>query len=662
VGKFAAVEPVFAVQLLLRVESTVPGRAPALLHGLLAAFDQWSGDNRWKVAGWSLGVAHLGADSVLFRRRFDRRYASGRFAPRRLVWLTVSELGGLLKPPTVHCRLDNVVRSGGLVPDPPRSLPTWRLGDPELFYLGVVDTDTGERHVGAPLADTFFTLGLGRSRYGKTELMLARFAALALADRPAGQRTGAILLDPHSDALTKVRPLLCAPGVADRVLEVDLTPGPAGLDARSAGWNPLSMEGLTVEDIDDKVGAMVAAVTTALNWGDNAPRACTLLTKAVETLCELALLLPADCAPTVFQIPTLLTDARWRDAVIDALSPGLAGYWTDRFPRTPPDATNVVTNIFDRLRSSKKIAALLGSSRSTFDLRAAMDAGALVLLCPAGTGDKDRLMANLFIFEIFRAAMSRRDLPESRRRRVDAFLDELAAIDGAARGSIAGILEQTAKFGLRLHLSNQLPQRLTATTRDAVLGNRSHLFTSALGEDAARIVAKEWGRDVDSATIAKLDRFHHIGQVTLHGQLSRPFRLRGVALAELFAGHRADPAALAGLDAAIDRTMRRRRARDIVADLATLDARILDRLGAAEPPARAGRPPAGTPGQPRAARGGTSPVLAPPAEADRPDLSPGPAGPPPTATSAAEPGTEPGAAVVELRDRRRRPATRPGRR
>ena len=62
---------------LVAARTVAAGRAQAHLHQVLAAFDVMRGENWWKVAGLSLGVAHMGADSVWCRRSFDRRVRTG---------------------------------------------------------------------------------------------------------------------------------------------------------------------------------------------------------------------------------------------------------------------------------------------------------------------------------------------------------------------------------------------------------------------------------------------------------------------------------------------------------------------------------------------------------------------------------------------------------
>lgn len=566
-------EPVFATQVLVRAESEIPGRAQAHLHQVLAAFDMFRGDNYWKSAGWNLGFVHIGADWWPWRHGFDHRMRTGAFKPRRRSLVTGREIAGLLKPPTRHCHHTNVVRSGGVVPPPPRELPTY-TGQRDLMPLGYVTGPEGtDRLVGTPLDDLFFSFRIGRSRFGKTEMALTQAVALALAGH------GVWFLDPHADGWRRAAPLLTRPDVLERLWEVDLTV--RGNEARIAGYNPLSMAGLGREHIEDRVDAVVTAIASALSWTDHASRARTILAKACETLCHLALRLPADAAPTLFQIPTLLTDTEWREAVVGLLPSSLRRYWQHTFPRYPADAVPTITNVIERLRASRTLSAFFGSSTSTYDVRAAMDQGNVVFVCTP-PGDIGRLVSCFLIFDLFRAGRSRVDVPPESRRRFDTFVDELTAIDGASKGHLAAILEQLAKYGVRLHAMTQMAQRLTAPTRDALLQNQSLLASTAGEVDAVRVVTKQWQRHVVADTLVDLPRYHHIVSTTINGQVTTPFKVRGPVLTQLFVDHLQHDR----LDVqreAIDANLRRRRVADVLADLETLDERILDALGAPPP-------------------------------------------------------------------------------
>ena len=121
--------------------------------------------------------------------------------------------------------------------------------------------------------------------------------------------------------------------------------------------------------------AIVDALAVALGWDERNTRALNLATQAAQALVELAARLPADLAPTIFQVPTLLSDEQWRERVVPFLAPATRQFFTSRFARLPAEAITPVTNIIDRMRAARPVAALLGSPASTFSARAAMDGG-----------------------------------------------------------------------------------------------------------------------------------------------------------------------------------------------------------------------------------------------------------------------------------------------
>ncbi len=89
--------------------------------------------------------------------------------------------------------------------------------------------------------------------------------------------------------------------LAERIVEVNLS----RTGDLQAGWNPLSMEGCGPADIEAKVGTLASAFAAALNWSDRNTRGLNLVAQATQSLCELALQLPPDIAPTIFQIVTI---------------------------------------------------------------------------------------------------------------------------------------------------------------------------------------------------------------------------------------------------------------------------------------------------------------------------------------------------------------------
>jgi hypothetical protein len=556
----------FEAQILLRCEARTKGRAKVAMAALLAAFRPLADRNHLRPWGLPIpGLAFLGSDLPLRRRGFDRRHATGLFRPAGKTILTSRELAGFLKPPTVHCGERGVLRSGALLAPPP-SLPDFEDDRKDLIPLGKVAAESGERLVGVQTADTFFTYVAGRSRYGKTETAIAQFVHLARCEH------GALFLDPHGDGLERIEPYLADVG-PERIVRIDL--GPGSSSAPQPGWNLFELGGGAGES-EVRVEAVVDAFASALEWGERSTRAINLTTQAASALAAIAERLEdPDLAPTIFQVPTLLSNAEWREAVLPFLPRDERSFWTDRFPLLAQEAITPLTNMVDRLRRSTQIRTLLGQSRGTYRVREAMDEGKIVLACPGAGGTRERLVANLLLFDLLHAARGRAELPPADRRPFWIFLDEVQSYDGAASGNLAALLEQSAKFGLRAVLLNQNPERLSAATLNALTTNRSHLLATTVNSHAAGLLAKEWGGQPSPAALTKLERYRFIAQVTHDGSLSSPFALGGVQVEDV-AGP--PPAEEEGADEE-EGALEGRSPAEVATHLEDLDDRILAALG-----------------------------------------------------------------------------------
>jgi hypothetical protein len=163
------------------------------------------------------------------------------------------------------------------------------------------------------------------------------------------------------------------------VVEVDLSSArPESLP----GWNLFELTGDERTAAESRVEAIVDAFASTLQWGEQSTRAINLTTQAAGALARIAPLLSPELAPTIFQLPTLLSNERWRAAVLPFLPKASQGFWIDRFPLLAQEAITPLTNLVDRLRHSTPISALLGQSQSTYRVREAMDAGQIVLAFP----------------------------------------------------------------------------------------------------------------------------------------------------------------------------------------------------------------------------------------------------------------------------------------
>ncbi len=577
--KLDASDPLFATQILLCVRGRERAPMRALTHALLSCFDVFAGENHLRAAGLRFGgLGFLGADAPWRRGKFDRRLQSGRFAPVRANVLGASEIAGLLKPPTARCHVENVARSGGAIPPPPPGLPTYS-GQKGLIPLGKITDRDGERIVGVPVAGTFFAYMAGRSRYGKTETAIGQFIALARSGH------GGLFLDPHSDAIKDIKPYLTDPGIRERVVEINLAD--TDHDTQAPAWNLFALERRTPAEAAGKVEAFVDALAAALRWDERNTRALNLATQAGQALVELALVLPAELAPTIFQVPTLLSDDEWRAAILPALSVGTRGFFEDRFPRLPAEAVTAVTNLIDRLRAARPVAAFLGSPVSTYDARRAMRDGLIVLACPGSGSTRDRLVANLLVYDVLHAAKARASIAPECRRTFWLFCDELQTYDGP---NLPALLEQSAKYGGRAFLFNQNPERLTDATWNAVTTNRSHLLSSTVNAKAASMIAREWGGQLDGKIITGLARYTYLASITHGERTTKPFLVHGVTARELHAEHHHHEQ-LPALEAAIQATTRRESIAQALAAHESHDQRVRQAVEALCGAAQAGRDP-----------------------------------------------------------------------
>ncbi|MFD9124168.1 type IV secretory system conjugative DNA transfer family protein [Kitasatospora sp. NPDC059571] len=541
-GRLHAGHGLVRIQFLVRCASEREGRARQLLEKVSAALDVYGEDSRLGVDGGRILKWSWGADSRHRRGAFDRRWASGHVAPRKQNWVHVGELAGLLKPPTVHA----------VLPVLASELPAYEVGSALVPHGHLATLDGHSRLVATKAEEFLFSIAVGKSTYGKTEMALVR--ALALAHSGAG----VLFVDPHGDSWTAAAPYLAHPALAGRVRRIDLAraeqPG-----AVLPCWNPLSLEGGAAAQ--RVVTAAVDALATALAWTDSAaPRAMTILTKACEALvhyneCALRAGRPGAQA-TLLQVRRLLSDKQWRDALVFLLPEDQQRWWTTTFAGyNTAEVIGPVVNPLERLATNPVTRAFLGSPSGAYDIRTAMDRGKIVWLCLEGTGPSDRLLVSMILQDLLRAGLSRRELPESSRRPFHVFADELISLDPAGGPTIAAITEQLRKFGGRLHVMAQLLNRISPTTRESVMQNSSVVSTASGSAAASRAMAEEWNGAVSAARIAELPRFHHYMQVTADGNRIGPLLVKGPQVSEAFKEHRAKPDQVARMIKRADRAM-----------------------------------------------------------------------------------------------------------
>ena len=123
-----------------------------------------------------------------------------------------------------------------------------------------------------------------------------------------------------------------------------------------------------------------------------------------------------------------------------------------------------------------------------------MNDGRIVLACPGAGGARDRLIANLLVFDVLHAAGSRAHVPPERRRgSTSSSTRSRHTTEHRPGTSPRSWSRQRQVRGPRRSSLNQNPERLTSATLNALTTNRSHLIATALNAHAAALIAREWG-------------------------------------------------------------------------------------------------------------------------------------------------------------------------
>ncbi|WP_409055058.1 ATP/GTP-binding protein [Streptomyces sp. SYP-A7185] len=549
-GKLAQDAHLVRVQILVRCASTIEGRAQARLARIQAALDVFGGPARWAMRGVRIGPWRLGADRWPHRGRFDLRWRTGQCLPPAVNWLGLEELLGLLKPPTIWCR----------VPLLPVDLPTFEHGNADLLLQGWYRQPDGRRRLVATRAEqTLFELGVGKAGGGKTE----RAAAQAVGYAHAGG--GLLFIDPHHDSWHRVAPFLAHQPIMDRIARIDLRAPGRGSNPLISTWNPIGMQhqGQAAHEVVEDV---VDAFATAFGWDDaTAPRAIAIFTQALTVLTAINELAcqsgRGQDQATLFHLRPLLTDPSFchsalaaTEAVLDADS---HAWWHTTFPTFPPDAFNVLLNPLTRLAANPVTRAFLGQPQGAYNIRAAMDRRMIVWISTAGNGPTDRLLTALINRDLLRAGRSRTDTPAHQRVPFRGYLDELTTLTSSGADSIASMFEDFRKYKIRLHALTQLLARLPAPVRQSLVQNASTLSTTRGSRAAISPVIEEWGERPSAAQVAGLDQYDHYSSFTVQGRPIGPVLIHGPHLEEVFA-EQYRPGQVAALEQAAHRNAQAR--------------------------------------------------------------------------------------------------------
>ncbi|NOX36417.1 MAG: type IV secretion system DNA-binding domain-containing protein [Calditrichaeota bacterium] len=173
---------------------------------------------------------------------------------------------------------------------------------------------------------------------------------------------------------------------------------------------------------------------------------------------------------------------------------------------------------------------MFGQQHTTVNFRQIMDEGKILLINLAKgelTESNSRFLGMLLLSLINQAAMSRVDIPHSRRRMFYLYVDEFQAI---ATENFTILLSEARKFGISLVLANQFVSQIeNERIIQALFGNVGTLITFRVGnEDARRYLAPQFRPYIDAQELSNLPNWHAFVKTRVQGNSVRPFLLHTV--------------------------------------------------------------------------------------------------------------------------------------
>ncbi len=352
---------------------------------------------------------------------------------------------------------------------------------------------------------------IGKTGMGKSTIL----ENMIVADIRAGK--GVAVVDPHGDLAEKVMQYIPTERIKDIIY-----------------FNPTDTEFPIafniVEAVDIKVRHLVASGLVGVFkklWADSwGPRLEYILRNAILAVLDYP-------NSTLLSVIQMLSDKAYRKKVMaEVKDPVVKSFWLKEFAsyadKFASEAVSPIQNKVGQFLSSSLIRNIVGQTRSSIDVRAAMDQGKILILnlSKGHIGeDNSALLGAMMITKIQLAAMSRVDIPEKERKDFYLYIDEF---QNFSTESFATILSEARKYRLNLIIAHQYMEQLTDEVKAAVFGNVGTLVAFRVGAVDAEELVKEFTPIFEEEDILNLPKYEFYIKLMIDGVASSPFSARGL--------------------------------------------------------------------------------------------------------------------------------------
>ena len=208
-------------------------------------------------------------------------------------------------------------------------------------------------------------------------------------------------------------------------------------------------------------------------------------------ICLVALMALIEAKRTLVDMPMLLTDESFRNALLTRVhDPHVLDFFHNRYDQWGRGFTiESVLNKVTAFTLNPHLRACLGSTRNGLDFRHSMDAGKVLIVNLGNCDDETRrLIGSLIVTGMEQAAMSR----ANDRKHFYLYLDEFqdfCANDGGTK-TLAQILSECRKYNLHIHLAHQTLGQIQSRVESA-LGNVGIKVVFGLDYEDAQVFSKK---------------------------------------------------------------------------------------------------------------------------------------------------------------------------
>ena len=533
-------------------------KAAAPLYEVLVRYAVSSGSTSRRGHRVLRGRAHTIASSFAVftgRNRFARRrlrLVEHVLAQRRMGrgdLLSVQELAVLAHLPSDRA-VPGLARAGARSVAPPPGVPR------EGRILG--DAETGQsRPVALAVADGRYHVHvMGATGTGKSTLL----TNLVLDDVAAGR--GVVAIDPKGDLVTDILDRLPS-GAADRVVLIDA-------EERVA---PPTLNVLSGADADLVVDNVVGIFQRIFErfWG---PRTDDVLRAACLTL------LAGGREATIAEVPTLLTNERFRRQRIRGVKEELSGFWSWYEAMGEAQRSQVIGPVMNKLRAfllRDFVRRVVGSGQSSFDMARVLDGGICLVRVPKGLLGEEtaRLLGSFVVASVWQAVTARAQLGKEVRVDASLYVDECQNFLTLPR-SFDEMLAEARGYGLSLVLAHQHLGQLPVSLREAISTNARTKLFFALSPEDARVLERHVAPELSAHDLSHLGAYQAAARLVVAGAETPAFTLHT----------RPAPAAIPGRADHVREVSRRRYGRMEQKSEATPSNRAGHRTGATTQPVR----------------------------------------------------------------------------